>query len=654
MGEERSMDDNFDDIFGNNDSIGSAADADVDGIAIGDGLKTDLAGNDGAIEDVDALLSTDFDDIFETFDDADKKDAVSNIDMSEMDKLLEVEKLKVSESGEGKTTSIYDDLSEALAEADSFVEEAKNTSAETMNVVKYSTDSVGDFHLPVTPSLEKTSKLASTPPTPLSTTGKDRTPESGGNTPGGKTWNSMKSEDKDEFLTWLDADDADDAGGEDSSVAKRKINGGENLSVNTSNPEVDDTVLNAMRAIEKAAANSADESYLDVLRRSTSPRRSLSTDDSMALIAKVEEELTKPQPNFQSIRDMCRDFGGVPVSVRHQVWPLLLGVPSRGSQGVSLEIAMHDSTIENLPNHDLLVKEATKSAQWATGKDPCASVSDDDSKMYQEVARNIEKLLTFYVRRRGLRNVHGGPVEYVRGLADVVTPFYASCARAGVTKPEQAVIFKCLYALCTAFMPTAHALSTARNPWEYLACHQFRVLLKYHDPEIEMCFTKLYEKWADPFEGLFDSACLFKGYAGLLSCSALLHLWDYLLVEADPNFCYFLTVALIISNRKIFLSCTSRESLQEEARKLYIVIDTSDGLNDIIRSATKLDANTPKSFRKKMRHIFTTMTSSKPRASSSIDWYNKFWDFYMVFNPEKLEDAIALLPKFPGQESKGC
>ena len=115
-------------------------------------------------------------------------------------------------------------------------------------------------------------------------------------------------------------------------------------------------------------------------------------------------------------------------------------------------------------------------------------------------------------------------MEYVRGLADVVTPFYASCARAGVTKPEQAVIFKCLYALCTAFMPTAHALSTARNPWEYLACHQFRVLLKYHDPEIEMCFTKLYEKWADPFEGLFDSACLFKGYAGLLSCSALLHL----------------------------------------------------------------------------------------------------------------------------------
>ena len=140
MGEERSMDDNFDDIFGNNDSIGSAADVDVDvgGIAIGDGLKNNLAGNDGAIEDVDVLLSTDFDDIFETFDDADKKDAASNIDMSEMDKLLEVEKLKVSESGEGKTTSIYDDLSEALAEADSFVEEAKNTSAETSNV-NYST-----------------------------------------------------------------------------------------------------------------------------------------------------------------------------------------------------------------------------------------------------------------------------------------------------------------------------------------------------------------------------------------------------------------------------------------------------------------------------------------------------------------------------------
>ena len=72
----------------------------------------------------------------------------------------------------------------------------------------------------------------------------------------------------------------------------------------------------------------------------------------------------------------------------------------------------------------------------------------------------------------------------------------------------------------------------------------------------------------------------------------------------------------------------------------------------MIRSATKLDANTPKSFRKKMRHIFTTMISSKPKASKNVDWYGKFWDFYMAFNPEKLEDAISLLPKFPGQEAK--
>ena len=143
--------------------------------------------------------------------------------------------------------------------------------------------------------------------------------------------------------------------------------------------------------------------------------------------------------------------------------------------------------------------------------------------------KTVLKLLTFYVRRRGLRNTLDGPVEYVSGLAQVIAPFYAACIREEKSNPKPAILFKCLYALCTAFMPTAHALSTNRNPWEYLAYHQFRVLLKYHDPEIEAHLTKAYPTWDDPFNGLFNPACFFKGYAGLLTCSGLLHLWDYLL-----------------------------------------------------------------------------------------------------------------------------
>ena len=104
--------------------------------------------------------------------------------------------------------------------------------------------------------------------------------------------------------------------------------------------------------------------------------------------------------------------------------------------------------------------------------------------------------------------------------------------------------------------------------------------------------------------------------------------------------------------REALINCTDENSLHQEVEEAYKTIDTSIGLNNMIRSATKLDANTPKSFRKKMRHIFTTMISSKPKASKNVDWYGKFWDFYMAFNPEKLEDAISLLPKFPGQEAK--
>ena len=123
-------------------------------------------------------------------------------------------------------------------------------------------------------------------------------------------------------------------------------------------------------------------------------------------------------------------------------------------------------------------------------------------------------------------------------------------------------------------MPTAHALSTNRNPWEYLAYHQFRVLLKYHDPEIEAHLTKAYPTWDDPFNGLFNPACFFKGYAGLLTCSGLLHLWDYLLVEADPNFCYFLTVGIVMHCREALINCTDENSLNQQVEEFQVQIQS--------------------------------------------------------------------------------
>ena len=53
------MDDNFDDIFGNNDSIGSTADISGDGVGVDDGLKTGLVGSEGVVEDVDGRRAND-------------------------------------------------------------------------------------------------------------------------------------------------------------------------------------------------------------------------------------------------------------------------------------------------------------------------------------------------------------------------------------------------------------------------------------------------------------------------------------------------------------------------------------------------------------------------------------------------------------------
>ena len=60
----------------------------------------------------------------------------------------------------------------------------------------------------------------------------------------------MKSEDKDEFLTWLDADEDDNKVDADDEK-KSRLKGAGNLSVITATPEVNDTITNAMRAVEK-------------------------------------------------------------------------------------------------------------------------------------------------------------------------------------------------------------------------------------------------------------------------------------------------------------------------------------------------------------------------------------------------------------------
>ena len=120
---EDQLDDTFEDIFGDDALDDDSLNMDnIDNI----NNSTNSNSKTNPVEDVDALLSTNFDDIFDTFDDddAEKSGEGNNMDMLEMDKLLEVEKSKVDNSGTGNTSSIYNDLSEALAEANSFVEEA--------------------------------------------------------------------------------------------------------------------------------------------------------------------------------------------------------------------------------------------------------------------------------------------------------------------------------------------------------------------------------------------------------------------------------------------------------------------------------------------------------------------------------------------------
>ena len=545
--------------------------------------------------DLDYLIETDFDDIFGSLDSpvgSPSPTGKSATTMSFEDELLKVEKLKA-----GTTSSVVDDIAAAFAEADSIVD----------SVNTLGTTSIAEEPLvPSTPEKSRGDVNASTSvPVPRDTT---------------------------EF-----------------------------------NDGTSKVVRRAMLAIETAAAVAESESYDVAMRRSTSPRRSsLSMDHQDELTLKIKTELASSRPDLQTIRDICREYGGVPASHRSILWALFLGVSSAAAHDSDLELSMlHSKDSKSptaFPHQNLLREEVMKAASWAAtalvpANTSSGGVTDScaNTKLKTEnIAVDMETLLVFYIKRRSIKSEPEGPIDYFSGLADTVAPFYASGAGAsGAIIPNTTVVFQCLYALCSAFIPTAHALSSPRNPWPEMMFHQFKVLLKYHDPALEAHFSQIDISWATPSADLIPSSCFFRCFAGELSHSGILRLWDYLLLEADPYFPWFLVAALFRNAKDILQLTKTKEQLKHEIEQCIALINTSSGLESSIVTAVKLDAETPKSFRKNLRRISGDLVHTPPKKTRSVDWYNRFWDFYMVHNPEKLEDALSLLKKeeFVGKEA---
>jgi hypothetical protein len=621
----------FDDIFG--DSIEITAGK--------DGALTDSAKK----QEIDNLLDANFDDIFGSLESPPVSPTNGHKTMSFESDLLEVEKAKVETK-----SSVMDEIAAALRDADSVVEAVNLSSSGN----------------PATsPSSPKPALRVDTSPPPSSAAPSSLA------SPGGKgspvNWETMKMEDKDDFLSWLG--EGDDGGGHAASVNNNAVpssvvafSGDDDAAPHGNSTKADDgtgnAVSKAMLAVETAAAAAEREPYDVTMRRSASPRKSLTADEEVHLAEKIKEQLQSPHPGAQTVRDICRDYGGVPAAYRSRLWALFLGVSPSSSADRELEQAMTSPGPEDFLNQDVLRDDVLKAGTWAAialsgGGGELGSRADN-------IAADMETLLSFYVRRRGIRRTFDGPVGYVAGLADMVAPFYAAGAGSPEAEtPDTIVIFKCLYALCSAFMPTAHALSSPRNPWPQLVYHEFRRLLKYHDPALEAHMTAVDPKWSAPqlgkaggASGVVPSACFFRGFAGVLSHVGLLRLWDYLLVEADPYIPWFVLAAALNKHRGIIFESSSPAILRDAVEQIIKSLNSTSNLEAAIAEAVQLDAATPKAFRKRMRWISSELLTAKHKRGDQIDWRHRFWDFYMVYNQEKIEDAISLIPQFPGKESE--
>ena len=275
---------------------------------------------------------------------------------------------------------------------------------------------------------------------------------------------------------------------------------------------------------------------------------------------------------------MLRNGLCIPKKYRSEVWVVLLGVVGRSEDKRTTEIngETRDNALENsmleaaevdLVNQGELRSECAEASTWAMRalEDSDAGGSEERLEASESrahaISADMDLLLTFFSKITGpchrhasTSNIgHKSERRYAPGVAYLVAPFYA----AGLS--QTTTIYKCLRALCSAFLPASVAAGMASSVhnclWHDLGLHGFGLLLRYHDPELadhmSLCSGR---------RSIIPKEWLYRGFVSLSTSggdgpvpSTLLRIWDWVIIEANPIAPWLLAIAMLKSKREIIL-----------------------------------------------------------------------------------------------------
>jgi len=268
----------------------------------------------------------------------------------------------------------------------------------------------------------------------------------------------------------------------------------------------------------------------------------------------LKKEAGKRSVDKVLVRKYCRSLGGIPASMRKDVYIGLLGGKkmSRGSTPAELdaeEVELVEKDIVRTRPQDGFTKDGV-------------------------VQQRLGHVLKSFLQQRGYK--------YTQGMAEVFAVFYL------VDKdlPVHTVI-NCATTLFTEYFPQ---LYSNKGELKTLTKQQFlfSLLLQYHDPKLAL---RLQQSNAPPSS--YFTSWIMTLFAQKHSSEVVLHLWDEFLLQGDPLLPFFLSAALVMSKRDDLLSKPDDE-LPSSLSELHIA-DVNEA-DSCLKGAHGLLATTPKTF----------------------------------------------------------
>lgn len=276
----------------------------------------------------------------------------------------------------------------------------------------------------------------------------------------------------------------------------------------------------------------------------------LSTQEAEAFLQK--ELIESKQPEINKIRSFCL-ANGIPTEMRAEVWKFLLVYTQ--------PVPFLQCTQElDLTNQRVIRADIERTL-------PKLARFQD-----KQVRANMELILTTYCKEQNY--------SYKQGMNYVLAPFF-------LTMNDRNLIYFCYHTFLMRFLPNTY------NDEEFggLQClfAIFRLLVFYHDPQLGEFLDK-----NDMGAELYAASWFLTLHANRCVENVLLYLWDFVLLNEDCLFHYFVSLSLLLSQREKILK-ENPVTLPEMLSKINIT--TEHEVDELVKKAGFYKEQTPPSFR---------------------------------------------------------